>query len=67
MTDSIPNPLPADTSNASALLAILWITLAPAIIIVPLRLYTHVLLHRRVDWSDSLIVIALVGFHFYSW
>ena len=60
MDGSVPNPLPPDTSNAPALLVILWITLGPAIVLVCLRMYTKIHIHRHVHWDDYIICLALV-------
>ncbi len=60
MDERTPNPLPPNTSNAPALLIILWITLGPALVLVCLRMYTKIHIHHQIHWDDYMICVALV-------
>ena len=60
MDGPTPNPLPPNTSSATLLLVVLWITLGPALTLTCTRLYTKLRIKHQIHWDDYLICIASV-------
>ena len=53
--------LPPDVNRGPEMLRAIWIMDGIAAVVVALRLFTSGYVHRRVDWSDGFMVLALVS------